>query len=136
VTGASGPTGPSGASGPTGATGATGAGGGPLATVKELELTTTGATAVLSYTPGTAGNFHLGVYFRVVTATTTVSATVTYTDVTGAQTITLLNAVAMVVGSYAFVDFMVDSAAGDAIAVNFTAGTANQVYVSASILQG
>lgn len=106
-----------------------------LATTKELELTTTSSTSVVTYTPSAAGNFEIGCYFRVVTATTNVTITVTWTDVTGAQTLTLLNVVSEVVGSYAMTKFMIDSVASSAITVSFTAGTANQVYASASIVQ-
>lgn len=105
-----------------------------LATATETELTTTGATNVVTYTPSSAGNFEIGIYFRVVTATTTVTVTVTWTDVTGAQTLTLLNGVSEVTGSYAMTKFMINSAASDAITVTFTAGTSNQVYASASIV--
>jgi hypothetical protein len=104
-----------------------------LATQAEKQLTTTAATSVVTYTPAGAGNFKIGGYFRVVTATTVVTWTVTWTDVTGAQTLTVLSAVSEVVGSYALVDFMVNAAAGSAITVTATAGTANQVYASASI---
>jgi hypothetical protein len=93
---------------------------------------------VVAYTPSTAGNFHIGLYFRVVTATTTVTITVTWTDAGGAQNLSILDAVpATVAGSpYSFVDFMIDSVAGEPITISFTAGTSNQVYASASILQG
>jgi hypothetical protein len=103
--------------------------------VNEYELTDTNPHAILSYTPGSASNYQIGIYFRVVTGSTTVTITVTWTDTTGAQTLTLLNAVSEAVGSYSLVSFLVHSVASDAIAVNFTAGTANQVYASASILQ-
>ena len=106
------------------------------ATASEVELTALTATNVVTYTPTGAGNFRIGIYFRVVTATTTVTLTVTWTDVTGAQTLTLLNGVSEVTGSYALAEFMVNSAAATAITVTFTVGTVNQVYASASIQQG
>jgi hypothetical protein len=103
---------------------------GPLASVIESELTTTNATAVATYTPSVAMNVNVNIYFRVVTATTNVTVTATWTDVTGAQTLSLLTTVAEPVGSYSLVGFMVNSVASSAIAVNVTAGTANQVYAS------
>ena len=70
-----------------------------------------------------------------MTAATVVTVVVTWTDVTGAQTVTLINAVSEATGSYALMGFAINSASGSAITVTFTAGTANQVYASASILQ-
>lgn len=110
------------------------AGGGVLATTEEHLLTTTGSTSVCTTTPGAAGNFEIGLYFRVVTATTNVTISITWTDATGAQTLTVLNVVPEVTGSYALTKFMIDATAA-AITVSFTAGTANQVYASASIVQ-
>jgi hypothetical protein len=105
------------------------------ATASEVECTTTGATQIVTYTPSGDGNFHISVYFRVVTATTVVTITVTWTDATGSQTMTLINAVSCATGSYSLTDFMINAEA-DAITVSMTAGTSNQVYGSASILVG
>ncbi len=104
------------------------------ANTTEQELTTTTATTIATFTPTVAGNFKIGAYFRVVTAATTVTLSVTYTDATGAQTITLLNAISEAVGSYTFNDFTINSAASAAITVSMTAGTANQVFASATII--
>ncbi len=105
-----------------------------LATTSNLELTSTSATTVVTYTPSAAGNVTIGCYFRVVTATTTVTLTVTWTDETGAQSLTLVNGVSEVVGSYALTSLMIHTTAA-AITVTMTAGTASQVYASASIGQ-
>ena len=105
---------------------------GPLATAREVAVATSG-TAVLTYTPGAARNCLLAVYFRVITATTNVTITVTWTDVTGAQSLTLLSAVPEVVGSYAMNSFIIDSTAA-AITITMTAGTVSQVLASATIL--
>ena len=110
------------------------AGGGALATAREVAVGT--GTTIVTYTPAASGNFLVAIYFRVITATTNVTVTVTWTDATGAQTLTLLNVVAETTGSYTFTSFMVDDLATDAITVTMTAGTASQVYASASILQG
>jgi hypothetical protein len=106
-----------------------------LATAKEIAVGT-GSTTIVTLAPATAGNYHIGIYFRVITATTNVTITVTWTDVTGAQTLTLLNVVAETVGSYTLTDFMIDSVITSAITVSMTAGTVSQVLASASILQG
>ena len=109
-------------------------GSGALATAREVAVGT--GTAIVTYTPAASGNFLVAISFRVITATTNVTVTVTWTDATGAQTLTLLSAVAETTGSYTFTTFMVDDLATDAITVTMTAGTASQVYASASILQG
>lgn len=99
----------------------------------EQELTTTSATSIASFTPTATGMFLVGVYFRVVTAATTVTITITYDDVTGAQTITPVNAVSEAVDSYTNWDFICATTSA-AITVTATAGTASQVYVSSSII--
>ena len=104
-----------------------------LATARETALGT--GTTIVTYTPAASGNFLVAIYFRVITATTNVTLTVTWTDATGAQTLTLLSTVAETVGSYTLTSFMVDDIATDAITVTGTAGTASQVYASGSILQ-
>jgi hypothetical protein len=109
--------------------------GGAVASGKLVAVATTGST-IVTYAPTVAGNFLIGIYFTVVTATTNVTVTVTWTDATGAQTLTLLNAVAELVGSYTMVSFEINSVITSPITVAMTAGTASQVYASASILQG
>lgn len=104
-----------------------------VADAQEVELTTTAATVVATYTPAAAGNYIIWVYLRVVTATTTVTVTVTYADAGGAQTTTVLNAQSCAVGSYTGLPVYCNAVAGTAIDVNVTAGTANQVYASADI---
>jgi hypothetical protein len=99
--------------------------------VQEQQITVTSQTTVLSYTPVAQGNFTIKVYLRVVTAATSVTITVTYTDATGSQTMTLVNA-SVPVGSYDVTAF-INATTGSAIAVNVTAGTSSQVYVSAVI---
>ncbi len=110
-------------------------GAGALASAREIAIGTT-ATTVVSYTPTANGNFVIGVYFRVITATTAVTIGVTWDDVGGAQTLTLLSAVSETVGSYALTTFMVDATTAAAINVSMTAGTAGQLLGSATIIQG
>ena len=107
-----------------------------LATVSTFNLSTVAATNILTYTPTLFGNFEIGIYFTVIVATTNVTITVTYADANlGAQTLTLLNAVPEVVGAYTLTKFMIHCPAANAITITFTAGTANQVIASASIVQ-
>ena len=116
-------------------TGLTGCGGALTVTNgKEVALTTTGATTIATRTPAEAVNVLIGIYFRVITATTTVTVALTYTDATGAQTNTLLNAQSCVVGSYSLPAMLINVTAA-AITVSITAGTADQVFGSASILE-
>lgn len=96
-------------------------------------LTTTGSTSIATHTPSVQGNFVAYIYYRVITSTTDVTVTVTYTDGTGAQTNTVLSAQSSPVGSYSCIPVFIN-ATTSAISVNATAGTANQVYVSASIV--
>ncbi|MEM3859848.1 MAG: hypothetical protein QW478_10665 [Candidatus Micrarchaeaceae archaeon] len=103
------------------------------AKTSELELTSTSATTVATYTPSASGNFVLFVYARVVTAATTLTLTASWTDAAGAQTYTWLNAVSEPVGSYTFLPLFINSTAS-AITITATAGTANQVYCSANIV--
>jgi hypothetical protein len=108
---------------------------GPLATAYETLLADTTLDQILTYTPAAAGLFRIQLYFRVVTATTTVTLQVTWTDATGVQTLNVVNAVSETVGSYTVLPVMVASAAGQAVTVSAQAGTANQVYVSATLAQ-
>lgn len=105
-----------------------------LVDTKDMQLTATTATIVATYTPAASGNFLVLVYFRVVTAATNVTIDVTYTDATGAQVNHLLPLTSEAVGSHSLVPLFINSVAGQPITVTITAGTANQVYASASIL--
>lgn len=135
-TGLQGPAGPTGATGPAGSTGAAGPAGpagGAVASAAEVEVTVTTGQTVLTYTPTTSGPFLIGLYLRVITAATTVSAVVTYTDATGAQSKTLQASASLAVGSYPLDSITIDAVAGDAISVVVTAATIDQVYASAAI---
>ena len=113
-----------------------GGGGGTLAHTYEQEITVTTAVTALTYTPTTSGLFRISFYFRVTTAATDVTVTVTTTDATGAQTWDVLPLTSEAVGSYQLDAITVAGTAGDAIDVVVTAGTANQVYFSSSIEAG
>ena len=128
-----GPQGNPGPDGPEGPEGPAGPAGGALASANEVELTGTAAQTIATYTPSAAGAFLVGCRLRVTTATTVVTAQVAYTDATGAQTSTWLNAVPKAPGSYDLMPIVISSAAGSAITVSVTAGTANQVYAGAAI---
>lgn len=104
------------------------------ANASDTLLTNTSPTDVLDYTTIAAGNFLVAVYLRVVTGTTNVTVNCTYTDQTGAQTQVLVPAATpTVVGSYPIVPVYINAANATSIKVTATAGTANQLYVSATI---
>jgi hypothetical protein len=104
------------------------------ASASETKITSTSATSLTQYTPAAQGNFLIMVYYRVITATTNVTIQITYTDAGGAQTITVLNIQSTAVGSYSTLPVFINAAAGSPITVQITAGTANQVYASTSIV--
>jgi hypothetical protein len=103
------------------------------ANASDTLLTTTGATSVVTYTPASQGNYLLHIYYRVVTASTDLTLTVTWTDGSGAQTETILNVSSQAIGSYMVAPTFINATAA-AITVTATAGTANQVYVSSNIV--
>lgn len=105
-----------------------------VASASEMLLTTTAATTVVTFTPPANGNYLIVCYFRVVTATTTVTVQYQWNDAGGAQTNTPVNAVAEPVGSYSLAPFALAVTTAGPVRVVVTAATANQVYVSAAIL--
>lgn len=109
--------------------------GGVVATASETLLSTTNPTNIVNYTTLAAGNYLINTYFRVVTGSTVVTITFSWTDVTGAQSYTYLNAISEAVGSYVISPVFVNAAISTAIQVTYTAGTANRVYVSASVVK-
>jgi hypothetical protein len=100
----------------------------------DQQITTTSATSVATYTPSSTKGLWVALYYRVVTGTTNVTITVSYTDATGAQSYTALPLTSQAVGSYSMVPIFIVSTAA-AVTVQFTAGTANQVFASASIVE-
>jgi hypothetical protein len=106
-----------------------------VANASDTELTTTTATTVATFTPTAQGNFIIDAYFRVVTASTTVTLTASWTDGSGSQTYTWVNATSEPVGSYHNAPLYLNATTGSAITITATAGTANQVYVSGTIIK-
>lgn len=103
--------------------------------VAESLLSSTSPTNVTTYTPSVGGNFVIYVYFRVVTAATNVAIEIDYTDAGGAQVLQVLPSALEQVGSYAPpAPVYISAVAGQPITVKVTAGTANQVYASATII--
>lgn len=103
--------------------------------VIESLLATTGATNVLSYTPAVAGNFLIYVSARIITAATNITVELDWTDATGAQVFMMYPLASVPIGTHMlnFPQF-INAVAGSAITVKVTAGTANQAYISSSIV--
>lgn len=105
-----------------------------VANVSNSELTSTSATTILSYTPSSQGNYMVMVYYSVITAATDLTLTLSWTDSTGSQTYTWVNGTSQAIGSYNVLPVFINSIASE-INITATAGTANQVYISGSIIQ-
>ena len=104
-----------------------------VAYVSDTLLTVTTATNVLSFTPPVQGCYTVWIYFRIVNATTTVTLAVTYTDGSGAQNHSVIDAIAEVVDSYIIAPIYVNATTAAPIVVQFTASIANNLYYSATI---
>ncbi len=105
-----------------------------VAKAVETELTATTATQIATYTPTAAGIFAVKAVARIITATTTLSLSVTWDDPAGtAQTYTWENAANLPVGYRLELPVVAAAGTSAAITVSATAGTANQAYISASI---
>jgi hypothetical protein len=103
-------------------------------TVSDMQLTSTSATTVASLTPTVQGNYEIKVYYRVVTAATNLTITVTYTDGSGTlQTYSIVNGGSQTVGPYSCVPVLINATPSSPIQVVATAGTSNNVYVSCTI---
>lgn len=104
------------------------------ADIYDQQLTTTNPTIVTSHTPGTNGNYVVYIYYRVTTASTDITIDIDWTDQTGSQTLNLLPLTTKPVGSYSVAGVYIQASSGNPITVTFTAGTANQVFVSSTIV--
>jgi hypothetical protein len=103
--------------------------------VSEYLLTTTAATNVISYPPSAPGNFLVCVSARVITASTNITVEVDYTDAGGAQVNMLYPLASVPVGTHMLnFPLFIHVVAGASIVVKITAGTANQVYISSSLV--
>lgn len=106
----------------------------------KVNLTSISATTIATYTTPSSGAsmYQVMCGFGVLTATTSVTITITWTDSagTGAQTVTLLNAQASNIGTYSLLPVFIGRINNsDAITVTATAGTINNVTVWATITQ-
>jgi hypothetical protein len=99
-------------------------------------LTTISATDVATLTPWGRGQYLVSVSYRVVTVVTDVTVAVSFTNDAGAQTKTLLATTSKAVGTYTdLIPILVEALSSAAVKVTVTAGTADQVFMSASITE-
>jgi uncharacterized protein involved in high-affinity Fe2+ transport len=104
------------------------------ADIFDFQITTTSSVNVLAFTPPVNENYMVYVYYRVVSATTNVTINITFDDNSGAQTLNILTLTSKAVGSYSVAPVYIQAITSAPIIVNFTSGTANNVFVSATIL--
>lgn len=103
------------------------------ASVQDYKMVDTNLDTIIFFTPVANGNFSVKINCRVETAATNVTIQVTYTNADGARTYTVVNQ-SLNPGEYMFPAPFFTTYANDQISVNVQAATANQVYVSASII--
>ncbi len=96
-----------------------------------LLLTTTFATNVISNTPANNGDFVVFVYYRVVSSSN-LTIDITWTDGYGAQIFNALPLTLESAGSVSIAPLYITATTATPIIVTATAGTANQVYISAT----
>jgi len=102
----------------------------------ELELTSTSQTQVCSFTPSSTEMFIIDVFVRVTVATTALTLSASWTDASGmAQSYVWENGTNITIGNRLELPIIITAQSGSPITVYATAGTANQVYVSATISQ-
>lgn len=104
-----------------------------LAGSLEQTLAATTATQIFALTPLANGRFALWLTAGVITAPTTVTATLTWTNARGAQTYTIWGAASLPVTDNAAVPYFFSATTAGPITLTVTAGTANQVAVTSSL---
>lgn len=100
----------------------------------DVELTTINPTNVISFTPLLNGNFTGFIYYRVANAPTDVTIDASWNDISGAQTLSIIPLTNKTVGSYTISPFYLQATTAANINLTITAGTANNVFVSATII--
>lgn len=97
-------------------------------------IASTAATKILTYTPGGTEALRISIGLAIVTAATMLTATITWTDPNaGAQSYSWYSAQNVSVGTPIQLPVMILAASDDQVSINVTAGTANQVFVTALI---
>jgi len=105
------------------------------AVVSNVLLATTAGTTVVKQRPDRVRGFLIAVYVRVTVASTNVTITASWYDATGLQTAAVQTLASKDVGSYTYAPLFVTATGPNDVQVVVTAGTADRVYVSASIAE-
>jgi len=105
-----------------------------LDNVRELQVATTSPTAIATLQPNASGNFIVYLTYRVANATTNVTIVLTWNDVVGPQTVTIVPLTAINVGTYTTSSSFINATTAAQIKIIITAGTANNVFASAAIV--
>jgi hypothetical protein len=102
--------------------------------VSNVLIPNTNPTTIISTTPSTAGSFVIGAYYRVIGSLTTVTITVNWTDLSGAQSQTLVSSLASGAGNSYTSSPIYISATTSPITVVVTTNVGNTVYVTANVM--
>lgn len=103
--------------------------------VTEYELTTTTVETVATAARSAPGRASIWGSFRVANSLTAVTVQVTWTDAAGnIQSRVLTNGLSFGVGDWELPEVAITAMAGAPIVVKYTAGTANNVFASATIV--
>jgi hypothetical protein len=106
-----------------------------LANTTEQLLNTTSPVDILTFTPTVNGNYETKLYIRCANANTMVTAVVTWYDASGNQrTDTLTSNQLLNVDGYSAPSAFFNAITSGPIKITVTAGTAGNIYCSASIL--
>jgi len=105
------------------------------ASASDFALVDTSSHTIVSFLPAVAGNYMILIYYRVINSTTSLTITVTWVDGSGSDTITPVSG-SQAVGAYTMQPIYVNNIGNAALPMSVTAqaGTANTVFVSASIM--
>ncbi|WP_234540703.1 phage tail protein [Paenibacillus pseudetheri] len=99
----------------------------------EVQLTTTTATTVATYSVITSAMFTVLPYLRVTAAGKSVTITVNYTSLSGVQAREVLPLTPMPINDYDFIPVTLKAQVGTTITVVATTNSANGVFISATL---
>lgn len=100
----------------------------------DLQITTTSPVQVTNYTPITAQNLLVCVYYRVEVSATNVTLNLFWYDSGGTKNMTLLPITSRVVGSYSLAPVYISATPAGPIYVEATSSIANQLFVSSTTM--
>jgi hypothetical protein len=104
--------------------------------VREMSITTTNVTNVITVTPSVISNILVNVFYRIIGSPSNVTINVGYVDGAGvSQTQVMVAATNQAVGNYIVTPVFVASSANNLVTLSILASAANQVYISATMQQ-